>query len=1179
MENEDLIFPHPSTRTETEVAKLQELAQQKKVDTSFGRELVDKAKSFGNFALKALDTIETPFYAMGGILSGVGAKKGIQDKITVSQALFGKEYASDQLFQKGTIGRYVGKTLEFIGRSAVDLFTDPATWIFPAALGTTKLIYGESGNLARIAKNGIQVMKGLTEDVMATHFAGQTEVADIAKKAAKIAEDTLAQAITGQKEALAKGKIYNISKEAVKKVLELSGIEATPEKIAKAIEEGLPELRAKRTFKLVSPIGNWEKDLFAWDRMRPAYEKLATVFNKGISKLPLGEETLKVAKETASSVRKYAFDLFHIGRPEGVSADEWAYAKQILQLPKYALAKRSTQYQKDLAIIFAKTKPQDEIRLGEALETYNWHMMNGRQKEAQAVMNGLSEQDKGLVKSVQKLYEHVSQLEQKNGLLERSMDYYQSAIYKNKKYAEEYLGKYTSDKLSTYNKFGQRRTIRSWLDLPPEEIEKLQPVKSIRALVSARLEAHNQVMAVHDLVTAISTDRVLSQNKWGLFNLKNDAIPKEVTQRLFENLHNIPAPVGEYGEPLNLSRKVMSVLNDVDSQLVKGKSTTYDVLDLHQKLKDLYVEISKKAKVDGSFQDKRIAKFIGQKLRAVEDLTIHNEEWADAFLKTGLNKVLGTTEDKFPDLIKVLHSKDPQVASKYIMARNNVFVPLGDYVKLGKAGENIDPAVKDVLDNVKNKNVWVERWLADELVNTANKSLFNSKQLYSFFKGIRIMQQPFKYGVTIPFPAFHVGNALGDTMNQAAHMGFDIINPRMYERYRELAIGKIDHIVDDFGFTITREELLNEFEKYNIKSDRVAFIAEDDKSSLLEKMKKMPVIGHYLGWMEKGGEFRENLWRQYAYFTHRVRGYDPITATSLVNKAQVDYLAATPFEREFMGTVFPFYKWQKQNVLSWIETGLTKTGRVAQMVNVWNSVNDIFGAKKLKNPEEAKYLPEYIKNQPYVYLTTKNNKNYFLYNFRLPLEQAWDMLPHFGNPVKAWLNQLTPMIKIPLEIGTGYDFYKDQHITDDFSGKQFDSPIFTPLYDWLEYRKVTKKDVRGREYTVSTVDPKKKFYFNAIADSFGISRLIGQQNIKDITAPLNYFYDLFSGKKPQFDDWAQMLHALSGAIIYQQNPARDQATYDKEIITDYGKYLERMQIVKDFTQYYKDKHVDNVESW
>jgi hypothetical protein len=233
----------------------------------------------------------------------------------MSDVVFGKEYASDQLFKKGTIGRYVGKTLEFVGRTSLDILTDPVSWIYPAATGTTRLIMDASGNVVRTGKTGLQIAKGLAEGRM-TQLAGKTELGIAQRETQKLAQQELATIITGEKSALEAGKTYNVSNDSVSKVLKLMGIETTPENISKAISEGLPQLRARRALKLVSPVGSWQKDLFTWDRMRPAYEKVAAGANKWFSKLPLGQEILDAEKSIAQSVKDTAFKIFRIGRPE-----------------------------------------------------------------------------------------------------------------------------------------------------------------------------------------------------------------------------------------------------------------------------------------------------------------------------------------------------------------------------------------------------------------------------------------------------------------------------------------------------------------------------------------------------------------------------------------------------------------------------------------------------------------------------------------------------------------------------------------------------------------------------------------------------------------------------------------------------------------------------------------------
>ncbi len=148
------------------------------------------------------------------------------------------------------------------------------------------------------------------------------------------------------------------------------------------------------------------------------------------------------------------------------------------------------------------------------------------------------------------------------------------------------------------------------------------------------------------------------------------------------------------------------------------------------------------------------------------------------------------------------------------------------------------------------------------------------------------------------------------------------------------------------------------------------------------------------------------------------QGYTPEQALQITNKAHYDFGNLTGFEKEFAKRVIPFYGWARQNVPSVLQEIAEKPGgKLGTAVKVAGSAR---GA-------DPGFLPPQIADVLALPLGQEDatGTKRFLSHSGLPFED----LAQLGS-AKGALGMLNPLIKAPLELATGKQFFTGRDLVD-----------------------------------------------------------------------------------------------------------------------------------------------------
>lgn len=190
------------------------------------------------------------------------------------------------------------------------------------------------------------------------------------------------------------------------------------------------------------------------------------------------------------------------------------------------------------------------------------------------------------------------------------------------------------------------------------------------------------------------------------------------------------------------------------------------------------------------------------------------------------------------------------------------------------------------------------------------------------------------------------------------------------------------------------------------------------------------------------GEYLENQ-RRLTFFIHRLeRGDDIRTAAARVKTRLGDYRSEimTPLEREFGTRVFPFMRFNRFNIPLQIEN-MMSVGSRAKIMAILRG-QQAFTEDDLDATDLPEYVPEWIRSAAGVPI--RRNPDTGELDFWLL--KGWHPAAELDNILSAQafgkmaINQLSPLIKAPIELGAGVSLYKGDEIPEEveFLGRQMD---------------------------------------------------------------------------------------------------------------------------------------------
>lgn len=171
------------------------------------------------------------------------------------------------------------------------------------------------------------------------------------------------------------------------------------------------------------------------------------------------------------------------------------------------------------------------------------------------------------------------------------------------------------------------------------------------------------------------------------------------------------------------------------------------------------------------------------------------------------------------------------------------------------------------------------------------------------------------------------------------------------------------------------------------------------------------------------GNFFDQANRFALYKWARDKGFTAEGAAQKVRDVQFDYSKSTPFEKNILTRVFPFYRWMRNNIPFQIKSFVNDPRKYEYLNKARLNAQQAVGLNEDN-------VPDYMKQSFMMPVSGKNGKGSFL-GLNLPLTD----LTKLSNPGKALIDSASSIIKTPAELALNYDMFRGKAIQK-FQGQQ-----------------------------------------------------------------------------------------------------------------------------------------------
>lgn len=391
-----------------------------------------------------------------------------------------------------------------------------------------------------------------------------------------------------------------------------------------------------------------------------------------------------------------------------------------------------------------------------------------------------------------------------------------------------------------------------------------------------------------------------------------------------------------------------------------------------------------------------------------------------------------------------------------------------EFNKLGDSFKRVD---KDVADKIiKNGHAEVHK-VSDIVLDKAEKlaHVQTAEDVNGLLGAYDKFLNVYKLAVTAYRPAFHFNNMKGNAFNNYLDVGSKAFSPKYNMSALDMVTGKnMESIIELGGKKYTYREIVNEltiqgkigngFFGTDIKKVLEKEVTDSSKSTFKKLMGKPTEIGSAIEDQGKLVNFMANL----------DLGKSFTEAGEHVDKFLFDYSDVTKFENEAMKRIFPFYTWMRKNAPLQLEQMLTNPKRYMPVAKAINNMEDMVDKNKRIDKNKVPAFARDWVQLPFNIMGDNGNEEALMWSNNLPYLDV-NKIPNILSPKDSAVNifeSSSPLIKMPVELGTNYNYFFDRKIDKDAkvvdpSGKFELSPklayVLSQIPQYAEPRGVIRK--------------------------------------------------------------------------------------------------------------------------
>ncbi len=536
---------------------------------------------------------------------------------------------------------------------------------------------------------------------------------------------------------------------------------------------------------------------------------------------------------------------------------------------------------------------------------------------------------------------------------------------------------------------------------------------------------------------------LMPKKNWALLESKTALLSTEAKQKIRNYLHITPRTIAKkkhyYNKPNELFAQYMEVwkldkskAKEISPKLFKVTNDILDSTPSFRKAKEFFNRQIGRAG-DATYSGENVFKdpktkelFIGQQATIKEiNSSVGEARVLKKWLADGRFRVddIDRTVPEFVDDVTKEVYENPFMSvdipyTAYVMnrrlARENGGLLFRHMAGNLGSEEAIDGWVKGTGEL---KHLYFNPKVAEQ-IEMVNKAFIGEESARGFLKTFDEVQNYWKLQTLGIFPAYHFRNIIGNVWNNYLAN----VKVKYYKDALMFQNGKLKKSIAG----IPPKQLKSMIEFFGIESHGLmgaelpSMMPSMGKKSLGQRAAKASAVPAQVG-MEKVGRPIEANARIAHFFGRLDEGYSPRDAAMSVKKYLFDYAELTPFEKNVMKRIMPFYTWSRKNIPLQLEALTRNTGRPMLLEKARQETYKAVG-----EPNKA-FMPDWIRERmPFFLGKEKNEYSFFPLENWIPFADIMKVSPARAKDIVGEL--LSPIIKIPIELSTNKVYYFDQPI-------------------------------------------------------------------------------------------------------------------------------------------------------
>lgn len=440
-----------------------------------------------------------------------------------------------------------------------------------------------------------------------------------------------------------------------------------------------------------------------------------------------------------------------------------------------------------------------------------------------------------------------------------------------------------------------------------------------------------------------------------------------------------------------------------------------------------------------------------------------------------------------------------------------------------------------------------------EQIDTFKKAMINDDATGKLLSAYDRVQNLWKASVTSIFPAFHGRNAISNVFLNFLDIGVQALNPakhtmavellnlnRQANQLKKASLGvgekaakaktELEKLLSKQiikGTDETKGWTFGELQKA-IKDNRVAFNNEftgflDIRETTKDKLAKLkgsgtlrekvrpinPLSQDNIAFRagRKTGQMVEEQARLVNFMSNLAKTGDVTQAAARTKQFLFDYANLSPFEKNVLRRIVPFYTFTRKNLALQVTQGAKQPGKLVLNQKIFNAVSNAFSGGTLSE-DEKKNLPTWMQQGLGIVINREGNKVEVINSLGTPIEAMFSSVQP-----NAILGSLSPIAAVPLQVAIGKHFFFDKDLKDVNDATAFKSaPQF--IKDYIGY--TTRENKDGSERAIA-LNPTRMFIIQNIPPSSRVVSVIGQLEDENVSGKLKLMRQM-TGLKPYGKD-------------------------------------------------------------